>query len=113
MTLQAKLTLSTVLLATLIVALISAVDLINIMELQFQSTLRLADKVRTVATDAVTDAVNRPAPAQLREALDSPDLLERLRAVVRGSTEIAEVAVVNPENEILADTIPERRGQFG
>jgi len=112
MTLQAKLTLSTVLLATLIVALISAVDLGNTMELQFKTTLRLADMCGTVAVDDVKDALNRPnAPRALRDALNRDDLLDRLKTIMYASKEIIEVAVVDPSNEILADSVLERRGE--
>jgi signal transduction histidine kinase len=112
MTLQAKLTLSTVLLATLIVAAISAVDLANIMQLQFESALRRADLVRRVAVDDVKSALNRPnAPAALRTALNSPELLDMLKTVMAPSREIFEVAVVDPDEVILADSFPERRGQ--
>ena len=59
MNLQAKLTLGYVLLATLMVAVISAVDLGNVMKLQFDATLERAETLRTVAADQVKSALNR------------------------------------------------------
>ena len=46
MTLQAKLTLGSVLLATLIVTLVSVVDLGNLMQFQFKTTLERAELVK-------------------------------------------------------------------
>ena len=53
MTLQAKVTLGSVLLATIIVTLVSGVDLGSFMELQLQATLERADVIKDVAKDAV------------------------------------------------------------
>ena len=69
MTLQAKLTLGSVLLATLMVGLISTVDLRNVMQLEFEFTLERADLVMELATAEVKDALNRPTPTPYREAL--------------------------------------------
>jgi hypothetical protein len=110
MTLQAKLTLGTVLLATVIVAVISAAYLGNIMDLQFESTLRQAERVADRIVSDVRVALNSRPELELREALASGRLAEQLNTEVTYSKEIFEVAVVDPDNQILADSIPERRG---
>ena len=111
MTLQAKLTLGTVLLATVIVAVISAVDLGNIMELRFESSLARADFVGDITVGEVKEAINSQPELGLREALSGDRLLEQLKTVAINSKEIFEVAVVDRNNQILADSFPERRGE--
>ncbi|HMC59871.1 MAG TPA: hypothetical protein VKJ01_11825, partial [Candidatus Solibacter sp.] len=109
MTLQAKLTLGSVLLATLIVGLISAVDLGNIMQMEFYSTLDRADLVTSQASEAVKEAVNRQRNTTMREAVRDSALTEKLRRLVTASKAILEIALVEPEtNEILGDTLPNR-----
>ncbi|HWB86376.1 MAG TPA: ATP-binding protein [Bryobacteraceae bacterium] len=110
MTLQAKLTLGSVLVATLIVSLISAVDLANDMELQFDATLERADLLSRVATRMVRQTLNRQRSVPLREALRDPDLSNDLVDIMTASHALLEVAVVNPNNEILADSDPNRLG---
>jgi hypothetical protein len=111
MTLQAKLTLGTVLLATVIVAMISAVYLGNIMDLQFSSALREAGRVGDIALRYVEDAVNSRPDLPLSEALASQRLTEQLVTEVAYHKEIVEVAVVDANGEILADNFADRRGQ--
>jgi hypothetical protein len=111
MTLQAKLTLGTVLLATVIVAIISAVYLGNIMDMQFASVLREAGTVRDIAVQYVKDAVNSRPDLPPNEALASDRLTEQLETEVEYHKEIVEVAVADAGGAILADNVPERRGQ--
>ena len=59
MTLQARLTLSSVVVTTVIVAVVSIVDLGNDMERQFEDTQRRAELIRTDVTNAVRQAVER------------------------------------------------------
>src|ERR1017187_5679803 len=110
MTLQAKLTLGTVLLVTIVVALISAVDLGDIMQNEFEHTLQLARVVQAVAIDDVEQALN-PPQAPFPDALQTPELFERLRSVMLSSPVIVELAVVNPDGEILADSLPDSQGK--
>jgi len=113
-TLQAKLTLGSVLLATLIVALISAVDLGNVMQLEFESTLDGAELLKSQATFAVTEALNRQRAIPLSAALRDQALTDRLRKLVTASRAILEIAIVEPvTNVILADTLPTRLGTIG
>ena len=110
MTLQAKLTLGSVLMAAIIVTVISVVYLGNIMDLQFESAQRQAQQVVDVAVRYVTDAVNKSSPNQpLSEVLG--DLTDNLVTEVAYHKEIVEVAVVDSEGEILADNNPSLRGQ--
>ncbi len=111
MTLQAKLTLGTVLLVTVVVALISAVDLLGIMQNEFEDALQRARVVQVVAKDDVKQALNRPQALPFPGALQTPELFDRLRSVMNASPVIFEVAVVNPDGEILADSFPERQGE--
>ncbi len=111
MTLQAKLTLGTVLLVTVVVALISAVDLLGIMQNEFEDALQRARVVQVVAKDDVKQALNRPQALPFPGALQTPELFDRLRSVMNASPVVFEVAVVNPDGEILADSFPERQGE--
>ncbi|PWT98474.1 MAG: hypothetical protein C5B51_29215 [Terriglobia bacterium] len=109
MTLQAKLTLGSVVLASLMVGIVSAVDLANEMQRQFESTLERADTMKTVASTMLSQSLNRQRTVPLREALRDPDLQNLLVSIV-ASRAILEVAVVDPHNEILLDTYPARLG---
>jgi signal transduction histidine kinase len=113
MTLQTKLTLGSVLLATLIVTLVSAVNLGNLMQFQFRSTLDRADLVKVVATEAVKDTLNRPRLPSMREALQDPALTERLIKFLGQSKTISEIMVVAepPPAIVLASTVTEHLGQ--
>lgn len=113
MTLQAKLTLGSVLLATLIVSLISAAGLGNVMQLEFESTLDRAELLKSQATAAVKEALNRNLSTPLPDALRDEGLTERLRKLVTESKAILEIAIVEPgTNVILADTLPSRIGNI-
>jgi hypothetical protein len=111
MTLQAKLTLGTVLLVTIVVALISAVDLAGIMQNEFEHTLQRANVVQAVAIDNVKQALNHPQAPPFPGALQTPELFDHLRSVMAASPVIVEVAVVNPDGEILADSLPDSQGK--
>jgi hypothetical protein len=112
MNLQAKLTLGYVLLATLMVTVISVLDLTHEIDSQFNATLERAETVETVAADQVKSALNRQLKLPLREALRDPGLVSLFRNIVLASHAVVEVAVVDPrgEDEILLDTSPDRQG---
>jgi len=111
MTLQAKLTLGTVLLATVIVAVISAVYLGNIMDLQFESVLLRADLAGDRVVSDVRDALNNHPELQLPEALANVRLSEQLKTEVTNSEEIFKIVVVDEHNETLADSMVEPPGE--
>jgi signal transduction histidine kinase len=113
MTLQAKLTLGSVVLASLMVGIVSAVDLGNEMQRQFESTLEHAETLKTVASKMVEQALNRQRTKSLREALRDPDLQSLLVDIMTASHAILEVAVVDPHtNEILLDSDPHQLGSI-
>lgn len=112
MNLQAKLTLGAVALETLIVGIISTVDLGNVMQIEFSAAERRAALVLDVAGEYVAQAVNRLPPQPLREALRDPVLPPRLTSLMTKSVEITEIAVVDLQGQILADSDPDRIGIF-
>jgi signal transduction histidine kinase len=113
MTLQAKLTLGTVLLATVIVAINSMVYLGNIMDLQFESALLAAERVGDAALRDVRDAANSSSPSlPLSEALTSDRLTGQLQTEVAFDKHIVEVTVVDADDKALADSFVNRRGQL-
>ncbi|HEY1497674.1 MAG TPA: ATP-binding protein [Candidatus Solibacter sp.] len=113
MTLQAKLTLGSVLLATLIVSFISAVDLGNLMQLEFQGVYDRADLVKDLAKDAVIGTRNRLLNVNLREALGDPELQQKLLNLVSSSKAIFSIDMVSVENnEIMASTLKSRVGRI-
>jgi signal transduction histidine kinase len=112
MNLQAKLTLGAVLLETLIVGVISAVDLGNSMQIEFDGARKSAGMVRLFAGDYVAQTLNRMRDKPLREALRDPALSQGLKNVMADSDELIEIAVVDTHNEILADSDPSRLGVF-
>src|SRR5436190_8503802 len=110
MTLQARLTLSSVLITTLIVTIVSVVDLGNDMERQFEGTLRSAKSIRTAVSSLVRRTVERERTLSLREALRQPDITQELVEDLTDSPPVAEIAVCDRKNEILVDTDPKRLG---
>jgi signal transduction histidine kinase len=111
MTLQAKLTLGSVVLASLMVGIVSAVDLVNEMQRQFEATLERAETLKRLASRMVRQTVNRQLDKPEREALRDPDLQGFLVDIMTASHAILEVAVVDPHtNEILVDSDPNRLG---
>jgi len=105
MTLQAKLTLGSVLLATLIVTLVSAVDLGNLMQFQFKTTQERAELIKSFAIEEVKDALNRLRATPWRMALRDDTLNAKLvKLLTQGS--ILEIALVSPgkPEEVFAST---------
>ena len=107
MNLQARLTLYFVLLAVALVGVISAVDLAHDIQLQFDSTLERAESLRTFASDMVVLTLERQPDESLREALRDPDLTKLLQDTMLASSAVLEIAVTDPENEVLADSVPD------
>jgi hypothetical protein len=79
MNLKARLTLSFVLLAVVLVSVISAVDLSEDMQLQFDSTLGYAENLSALATDMVVAAIARQPDKSLADALRDPGLIKLLQ----------------------------------
>jgi signal transduction histidine kinase len=110
MTLQAKLTLGSVVLATLMVGLVSAVELGNEIERQFTETLERATVQRDLVTNLVSQSLNRRRNLKIEDALQDPELQGNLVSIIANSHAILEVAVVNPQNKILLDSDRDRVG---
>jgi signal transduction histidine kinase len=111
MTLQAKLTLGTVLLVTLVVVLISAVDLGDIMQNEFEHALERATIAQNVASDYVEQALNRSDALPFPAALQTQEFLDRLNHAMLTSQGIVEVALVTKDNLIVADSLPDKQGE--
>jgi len=112
MTLQAKLTLGSVVLASLMVGIVSAVDLATEMQRQFESTLERADTLKSVASDMISQSINRQRTLSLRDALRDKDLQSLMIDIITASHAIIEVAAVDPgTSEILLDSDPGRVGR--
>jgi signal transduction histidine kinase len=110
MTLQGRLTLSSVLITTVIVTVVSVVDLGNDMERQFLGTLRGAQLIRTSVSSLVSRTVERERMLSLRGALRQPDITTQLVQILADSPPVAEIAVCDRKNEILVDSDPKRLG---
>jgi signal transduction histidine kinase len=111
MNLQAKLTLGYVLLAVAIVTIISYLDLTTNMKQQFEATLERAEIINPVATKFVKRTLNSRLTVPLREALRDKVLAADLLDLVTKAGAILEIAVVDPKNEVLADSDFSRIGQ--
>jgi len=111
MTLQAKATLGSVMLATIMVTLVSSVDLGSYMDLGLQATFERSDFIKDVARDAVIDALNRRRDVALREALSDPELKRKLLSLLRSPNGVLSIDMVSAENqEVLASTLESRIG---
>ena len=112
MNLQAKLTLGAVALETLIVGIISAVYLGNVMQIEFNAAEQRAALALDISSTYVVQAINRTPQLPLREALRDPALSDRFRRLTTYSLELREIAVVDPANQILADSEDHRIGLY-
>ncbi|PYT28358.1 MAG: hypothetical protein DMG57_15095 [Acidobacteria bacterium] len=111
MSLRAQLTLWCVLVMALIVGVVSAVDLAQEITHQFESTLERADYFKGTAAGVVTRALNSFRTVPIREALQkTPGLSGDLREIMAASKSLLEVAVCDPNGEVLADSEPSRVG---
>jgi signal transduction histidine kinase len=111
MTLQTKVTFGSVLLATVVVTAISGVNLGSFMDLELESTLERADVIKGVATDEVTDTLNRRRDVALREALRDPDLKGNLLNLLRSPNGVLSIDMVSADSqEVLASTLDTRIG---
>jgi signal transduction histidine kinase len=111
MNLQAKLTLGYVLLVVAIVSIISVLDLTTNLEQQFEGTLEHAEVLKPVATKYVKRTLNSQVTVALRQALRDKQLADDLLELLTNAPAVAEIAVVDANNEILADSDIGRIGQ--
>jgi len=113
MSTQARLTISSVLVMTAIVAIISVLDLGYEMEGQFVTTLSHAKLVIRVASNMVVETLNRDRLHPWRETLrDTPGLGSGLTDIMSASHALLEIAVCDNDNRILVDSDPKVEGKI-
>jgi signal transduction histidine kinase len=106
MTLRVKLTLGSVALATVLVALISAVLLVNQMQVSFLSTLHRAEVVKQAATEFVIDGLNRQPTVDLNIAASDTALTDKLKRLLSADPVVLDIMLVSADtNLVLASTL--------
>jgi len=112
MKLQAKLTLGVVLLVTLMVGFLSAVDLVNNMDQRFADTLERAEMLLSLGSRHVRDILNKQRAKPIDEAVKDPSLTDTLVDLMAKGRAIQEIAVVDPASRVvLADSQTGRVGE--
>src|SRR5271155_3543998 len=96
---QARLTLSSVLVMTAIVAIVSVLDLGYEMDVQFRLTEEQADLLKHVTSNLVVETLNRDRQHPWREALRAPNLERSLIDIMSASHALLEIAVCDNHNE--------------
>lgn len=109
---QARLTLSSVLVMTAIVAIISVLDLGYEMDAQFQETLEHAELLKRVASNNVVETLNRDRQRPWRETLRDPSLQRGLIDIMSASHALLEIAVCDKNGKILLDSEPKSEGKI-
>jgi len=111
MSTQTRLTLSSVLVMTAIVAIVSILDLGYQMDAQFQTTLEHAELLKRTASSQVVDALNRDRQHPWRETLRASNLDRNLIDIMSASHALLEIAVCDNNDEIIIDSDPKSRGK--
>jgi signal transduction histidine kinase len=111
MSTQTRLTLSSVLVMTAIVAIISILDLGYQMDAQYEATLEHADLLTRMATGAVVDTLNNNRQQGVLQALRAPNLQRTLIDIMSASHALLEIAVCDKSNDILIDSDPKAQGK--
>ncbi len=111
MSTQTRLTLSSVLVMTAIVAIISILDLGYQMEAQYNATLEHAELLKRVASNAVVEALNNDRQHSWRVALATSNLEGKLIDIMSASHALLEIAVCDNDNVILLDSDPKSQGK--
>src|SRR5450759_5892261 len=99
MTLQTKVTLGSVLLATVIVTAVSGVDLVSFVDLGLQATFERADVIKGVARASVIDTLNLRRDVVLREALRDPELKRKLLSLLGSLNGVLSIDMVSADNQ--------------
>jgi hypothetical protein len=107
---QARLTISSVLVMTAIVAIISVLDFGYEMDAQYKATQEHADLLKRVASNMVVETLNRDREHPWIEALHAPSLQRGLIDIMSASHALLEIAVCDSESKILLDSDPKRQG---
>ena len=108
---QARLTLSSVLVMTAIVAIISILDLGYEMDAQFKATLEHAELMKRVASNMVVETLNRDRQHGWLVALRAPELERGLVDIMSESHALLEIAVCDRDNRVLLDSEPKSEGK--
>ena len=110
MSTQTRLTLSSVLVMTAIVAIISVLDLGYQMEAQYNQTLATAELLKRMASNTVVDALNSDRQHPWRETLRESNLSRNMIDIMSASHALLEIAVCDRDNTILVDSDPKVQG---
>ena len=111
MTLQARLTLWSVIVMGVIVGVVSGLDLTHEINNQFLSTLERAEHTKRLSVDTVRRSLNANRSLPVREVLTNDPLLSgHLLDIMTSSQTLVEIAVCDASGEILIDTDPNRLG---
>lgn len=112
MSLQARLTLWSMLMMALIVGLISALDLSRDLQRQFDATLERAELIKRFTTTMVLQSLHRAPTLPYRDAIaNDRQLHEELTNIFTFTQALIEIAVCDRNDRILADSDPNRVGQ--
>ena len=111
MSTQTKLTLSSVLVMTAIVAIISILDLGYQMDAQYEATLEHAELLKRTASSTIVEVLNRDRLHPWRETLRASNLERNLIDIMSASHALLEIAVCDNNNEILIDSDPKAQGK--
>src|ERR1700691_6307433 len=111
MSTQTRLTLSSVLVMTAIVAIISILDLGYQMDAQYEVTLEHAQLLQRVASNAVVEALHNDRQHAWRQALGAANLERKLIDIMSASHALLEIAVCDDDNAILLDSDPKEQGK--
>jgi signal transduction histidine kinase len=111
MSTQTRLTLSSVLVMTAIVAIISILDLGYQMDAKYDATLEHAELLKGLAANAVVDVLNNDRQHSWRVALGASTLENKLIDIMSRSHALLEIAVCDNDNVILLDSAPKSQGK--
>ncbi|HVP48052.1 MAG TPA: ATP-binding protein [Bryobacteraceae bacterium] len=112
MSLRIQLTLWSVLVTSLIVGVVSVVDLVQEVKHQFDATLERARFSKDQATNLVQGKANRDLTVSVQEALRRDKELPReLLNLMTATNSLFEIAVCDPQGVILSDSDPTQVGK--
>lgn len=112
MTIQARLTFSSVLVMAAIVGVISVLDLGYEMQAQYAANLERAELLKRVASNLVLETLERSRQSPWREALRGEHLRQQLVDIMTASHALLEIAVCDTNNDILVDSDRKRQGVY-
>ena len=112
MSTQTRLTLSSVLVMTAIVAIISILDLGYQMDAQYDVALEHAELLQRVATNAVVETLKDDHQHPWRVALGASNLESKLIDLLSASHALLEIAVCDNDGRIVLDSDPTSQGKL-